>query len=190
MDYGISAMGINSGAVLAILLLVAGLALFVLILRLLYSLAVWLYGWLSRRNFVIELRQRREGRKKRISRKRGMSLGEFLGEIFAEPVILTVAIVISYDHFKGIWETSPDLTTFLVRINENSRGNMLIGIVILIALLIWMMVVASRHDRDLRRDKEFEELQKTNTDKVVEAIEKLAAEIRESNKGERRSPPA
>ena len=178
-------MGINSDAVLSILFLVAALVLFVLVLRLLYEVGSWLYRWLSQRNFIIELRQRREARRKRMAKKRGMSLGAFLGEVFAEPVLLTITIVISYEYFKGIWDTSPDFATFWTRINETTRGNMLVGVFLLIALLIWMVVVAARHDREARRDKESEELQKANTDKVVEAIEKLTAEVRENNKNKR-----
>jgi hypothetical protein len=182
MAYEISAMGINPNAVLAILIVVAGLALYVVVLRLLYSIGTRLYKWLSRRNFIIEFHQRRRGRRKPIPTKRGMSLGEFLGEVFAEPVILTVTIVIAYEYFKGIWDASPDFITFLVRISEDTRGNMLIGVVILIALLTWMMVVASRRTREARRDKEIEELQKANTDRVVDAIKRLTVEVRESNK--------
>lgn len=107
-----------------------------------------------------------------------MSLGEFWAEVFAEPVILTIAIVILYDHIRGIWDTSPDFATFWFRINENTRGNLLVAVFITIALVLWMSVVVSRYNRERQRDKAFEKLQRTNANKVVKAIEKLTVEIR------------
>jgi len=175
-------MGINSSMVLAILILLGFMALLLGLLWVLYKLIAIFSRWLSRRKFFIKFRQSYQARKKAAPTKRRMSFMEFLAEIFAEPVILTIAIVILYDHFKGIWDTSPDFATFWIRVNESTRGNMLVGIFFTIALIIWITVVASRHNREEQRDKAFEELQKTNTDKVVEAIEKLAEAIREDRK--------
>jgi REP element-mobilizing transposase RayT len=175
-------MGINSGIFLFVLVILGILAIFAGFLWLLY----WLIGkfgkWLSRRNFFVELRQRRQGRRKVISTKRKLSMREFLAEVFTEPVILTVAIVISYNHLKAIWDTSPDFATFWLRINETTRSNVLVLVFLIVALILWMTVVTSRHMREEERDKAFEELQQTNTDKMVGAIEKLTAEIRASNK--------
>ena len=189
MEYSITAMGISSSIILFILIMLGIVALFVGLLWLLYKVSTIFYRWLSQRKFVIEFRQRHQARKKAISRKRKMSLGEFWAEVFAEPVILTIAIVILYDHFKGIWDTSPDSATFWFRINETTRGNVLVSIFVTIALVLWMSVIILRRNREEQRDKEFEELQRTNTDKVVEAIEKLTVEIRENNKNKHGNSP-
>jgi len=189
MEYSISTMGINSGIILFILVMLGIMAVFVGFLWLLYRLGRAFYGWLSQRKFVIEFHQRRQARKKAVPKKRKISLGEFLAEVFAEPVILTIAVVISYDYLKGIWDTSPDFATFWLRINETTRSNMLVLIFLIVALILWMTVVTSPHVREQERDKAFEELQKTNTDKMVGAIEKLTAEIRASNKDKHGKPP-
>jgi len=176
-------MGISSSIILLILIMLANLAVFMGLLWLLYKVGTIFYRWLSQRKFFIQFRERLQARKKAIPKKRKMSFGEFLAEIFAEPVILTIAIVILYDHFKGIWDSSPNFASFWFRINETTRGNVLVGIFVTVALLLWISVVAFRHNREQQRDKELEELQKANTDKVVKAIRKLTTEIRKSNKG-------
>lgn len=192
MEYGISTMGISSSIISSILFLLAVVAATLAFLWLLYAGINRFYMWLSQRQFFVEFLQRREGRrreaqKREAQKKRAplfkrhpMSRWELFAEVFAEPVILTVAVVLSYDHFKGIWETSPDFATFWVRINENTRGNMFVAVFLMIAILLWMAVVISRRVREDRRDREYDELQNTNTDKVVAAIEKLAREIRKS----------
>lgn len=192
MGYSIVAMGINSSIISSILLLLGVVAVGLSLLRLLYAGIDRFYKWLSQRQFFVEFlqrreRRRREAQKRDAQKKRGplfkrhpMSRWEFLAEIFAEPVILTVAVVLSYDHFKGIWDTSPDFATFWFRINENTRGNMFVAVFLTIAIVLWMIVVVSRRVREDQRDREYDELQSANTDKVVAAIEKLAREIRKS----------
>jgi len=189
MEYSISTMGINSGIIFFILVMLGIMAVFVGFLWLLYRLGRAFYGWLVERKFVIEFQQRRQARKKVTPKKRKISLWEFLAEVFAEPVILTIAIVISYDYLKDIWDTSPDFATFWLRINETTRSNMLVLILLIVALILWMTVVTSRHVREQERDKAFEELQKTNTDKMVGAIEKLTAEIGASNRDKHGKSP-
>ena len=190
MEPSIVTMGLSSDIISSLLFLLAVLAVAVAFLWLLYAGINRFYTWLSQRQFFVEFLQRREGRrreaqKREAQKKRSplfkrhpMSRWELFAEVFAEPVILTVAVVLSYDHFKGIWDTSPDFATFWVRINENTRGNMFVAVFVTIAILLWMAVVISRRVREDQRDREYDELQNTNTDKVVAAIEKLAREIR------------
>ena len=193
MEYNISAMGISpsiiSSIIRPILVMLVIMALSLGLLWLLYKVNTIFYRWLSQRKFFIQFRQRRQARKRKkdisqkvISRKRKMSFGEFLAEVFAEPVILTIAIVILYDHFKDIWDTSPDFATFWFRINETTGGNLLVVLFVLIAVTLWMAVVILRRNREEQRDKAFEELQKTNTDKLVELLKTNNDELKESLK--------
>ena len=182
MEQGIVTMGISPSIIVAILILAGVLAVFTALLWLLFKAVTMLYRWLSQRKFFIEFNQRRQMRKKDISRKRKMPFGEFLAEVFTEPVILTIAVVILYDHFKSIWATSPDFATFWFRINESTRGNMLVAVFLFVALILWMVVVMLRLNREAQRDKAFEESQKANTDRLAGLLTTNNDELKEALK--------
>ncbi len=166
----------------AILILV-GIAAFLFgVVWLAYKLSTIFYGWLSQRTFFVQLRQRREARRMAQPTRRRPSFGAFLVEVFAEPILLTVAVVMLYDHFKSIWSTSPNIATFWARINESTWANVLIAIFFLIAVLLWMLVLLFRRDREAQRDKAFEESQKANTDKLTQLLKANNDQLKEAAK--------
>lgn len=135
--------------------------------------------------------------------KRKLSFGALWGEALTGPVILTIAVVILYDHFKSIWVTSPDIATFWTRINESTRANVLVAIFFAVALLLWMVVLVSRYIREEQRDKAFGELLKTNSDElkqslktsseqmgqIAESIKALSEEIRKDREDKHGKSP-
>lgn len=174
---------VSSSIVLAIFFLLGVIAFILGLAWLAYKLSTIFYRWLSQRRFFIQFLQRREARRMAKAKRRKPTFGQILVEGFTEPIILTVAVVLLYDHFKSIWNTSPDFATFWARINESTRANVLIGIFFLVALLLWMLVLVFRYAREAQRDMVFEELQKANTNRVVRAIGKLAKEIKKTRRG-------
>jgi methyl-accepting chemotaxis protein len=177
MEY-ISAMGISPSIIIPILILAGILAAFTALLWLLFKATTRLYGWLAQRKFLIEFNQRRQMHRENVSRKRKMPFGEFLAEVFAEPVILTIAVVILYDHLRSIWTTSPNFAAFWFRINENTRGNVLVAVFLCVALVLWMVVIMFRLNREAQRDKAFEELQKANTDQLARLLKTSNDELK------------
>jgi ABC-type anion transport system duplicated permease subunit len=169
---------ISPSIILAVLFLLGFVAFILGLAWLAYKLSTIFYKWLSQRRFFIQFCQRREARRMAKAKRRKPSFGQILVEGFAEPVILTVAVVLLYDHFKSIWNTSPDIAIFWGRINEYTRTNVLIAIFFLVALFLWIVVLMFRYDQEAQRDKAFEDLQKINTDKIVNAIKKLTKEIK------------
>ena len=112
--------------------------------------------------------------RKDTSKKPAVSFWEYFVEVFTEPILLTLAVVMLYNHFKGIWDMSPDFAVFWDRINETTRGNVLVAIVFCLVLVLWMLVVARRIKREFRTGKELKE----NIKQLTESVEKLAGEIR------------
>jgi uncharacterized membrane protein YciS (DUF1049 family) len=166
MEYSFIAMGLSPSIIFAILFLLGVMAFILGLVWLAYKLSTWL----SQRKFFIQSRQRREARRMAQAKKRKLSFGALWGEALTGPVILTIAVVMLYDHFKGIWDISPDIATFWTRINESTRTNVLVAIFFVVALLLWMLVLVSRYTREAQRDKAFEELLKTNSNELKESL--------------------
>jgi hypothetical protein len=119
-------------------------------------------------------------------KKRLLSRWEFFGEVFVEPVFLTLAIVMFYGHFKGVWDKSPDSATFWAYFNTATRDNVLVWSVLTVAVILWILVVGGRINRESQRVKEFRELVRTNNEnfgELKESVEKLAEEIRKDRTG-------
>jgi hypothetical protein len=175
MEYSIGqSIAILMLFILAIVGVFTGLSL------LLYKAGMVIGKWLSQRQFVIRRRQRRKARREAMQKPRRMSFGEFLAEIFAEPVILTIAIIVLYDHLRAIWDTSPNFATFWARIGENTRANMSVAEFVLVALCLWMVVIIIRRNRETERDKAFEQLMNANSDKLADALRTSNHEVTES----------
>lgn len=65
------------------------------------------------------------------SKKPIMPFWEYIVEVVTEPIILAFASFILFTHFKSIWDTSPNFATFWARVNETTRGNVLVASIFL-----------------------------------------------------------
>jgi len=116
-----------------------------------------------------------------------MSLSRYVAEVLTEPILLALAVIILYNHFKSIWDTSPNFATFWSKIAEHTGANMLVAFGFLAVLAIWATVKALRITREFRMHKELEELLTANSEGLKENIKQISEGIRQNSKGIKQS---
>lgn len=103
------------------------------------------------------------------SRGHKMPFWHYFAELVTEPVLLTLAIVLAYDHFRStaVWN----------RMLEPPTGaDMAIILLFLGAFLIWSLVVVRRLNRESQKDKESD----GKLNQIAQSIDKLTEEIRKN----------
>jgi len=118
------------------------------------------------------------------SAKVKVPFSHYLTEIFAEPVLLTLTVVLLYDHFKTIWELYPTTAFWNRLFGVTTLGDAIVLTLFIVALIVWALVVIRRLRREAQRDKELSESLAETADRIIQSIDRLTEEIR-GNKGNR-----
>jgi cytochrome c oxidase assembly factor CtaG len=106
---------------------------------------------------------------KETSKRGKMPFWHYFAELVTEPVLLTLAVVLAYDHFKStaIWN----------RMWEPPTGaDMVVLILFFGAFIIWGLVVARRLSREKQRDNELD----GKFNQIAQSIDRLTEEIKKS----------
>lgn len=132
-----------------------------------------------------------EANNNKTSTKSKIPFSHYLAEVFAEPVLLTLSVVLLYDHFRTIWETAPNSRAFWNRLfGISTLGDMIVLVLFIVALLAWALVVIRRINREAQREKELDKSLAENTNRIIQSIDRLTQELSKSkdDKGEEEIP--
>ena len=110
---------------------------------------------------------------KNITKWPPMPFWHYFAELVTEPVLLTLAVVLAYNHFTStaVWNRLHDLPT---------GADMAVIILFFGAFIIWALVVVRRLRRESRRDEELD----TKFNQIAQSIDRLTDEIRKSRGNE------
>jgi len=98
-----------------------------------------------------------------------MPFWHYFAELVTEPVLLTLAVVLAYNHFTStaVWNRMGELPT---------GADMAVLILFFGAFIIWGLVVVRRLRRESRKDEELD----TKFNQIAQSIDRLTDEIKKS----------